>query len=334
MSSNTKITLILPETICRRMFTETDLGELRKLGDVRGPIDHKEAGALSAALAETEVAVTGWGSPTFDAALIAKAPKLRMIAHTAGSVKTLVTEAVYDRGISVTTSAAENAVPVAQYTVAMIVSLLKQVPWLADAYMRGDREEVERRKGLVRELDSLTVSIIGASRVGREVVRLLKGYPGLNILCYDPYLTDSAASALGVKKVSFEDACRCEVVSIHAPNIPETRHMFNARTLALLPDEAVLINTSRGALLDEAALIAEARRRPLYAILDVTDPEPLPADSPLRKERNILVTPHIAGAMNQSCKSMGRLAIQEIRRFIAGEKLQHAVTRQMLATQA
>jgi phosphoglycerate dehydrogenase-like enzyme len=110
--------------------------------------------------------------------------------------------------------------------------------------------------------------------------------------------------------------------------------MLDARTLALLPDHAVLINTSRGSLIDEAALVAEVRRRPLYVYLDVTDPEPPADDSPLRGEKNIVITPHVAGAMNQARRDMGRIAIDEPLAFLRGESLQHAVTREMLATQA
>ena len=110
--------------------------------------------------------------------------------------------------------------------------------------------------------------------------------------------------------------------------------MLNAKTLSLLPDHAVLINTSRGSVIDEAALIAETRRRPLYVYLDVTDPEPPAPDSPLRRERNILLTPHIAGGMNQARRDMGRLAIAETIGFLRGDPLEHEVTREMLPTQA
>jgi phosphoglycerate dehydrogenase-like enzyme len=186
----------------------------------------------------------------------------------------------------------------------------------------------------MRELQDMDVGIIAASRVGREVIAMLKTYSRINIKCYDPYLKPEAAEKLGVTLVSLQEACRCEVVSIHAPNIPETNRMFNARTLALLPDNAVLINTARGALVDEDALVNELKRRPLYACLDVTDPEPPKPDSPLRTAPNLILTPHVAGAVQQGCRDMGQLAIDEVLRFIAGEKLQHEVTREMMPTQA
>jgi phosphoglycerate dehydrogenase-like enzyme len=121
---------------------------------------------------------------------------------------------------------------------------------------------------------------------------------------------------------------------VHAPSLAETQHMINAKMLALMPDHAVFINTSRGQLVDETALLAELHRRPLYAALDVTDPEPPLADSPLRTAPNLVLTPHIAGAMHQARQEMGKLAIDETLRFLGNEPLQHEVTRAMLATQA
>jgi len=208
--------------------------------------------------------------------------------------------------------------------------MLKRIPWLFNSH--GDR--AARETGPIRELRDMKVGLISASRVGREVIRMLKSYQRLRVLVYDPYLQPSDAAELGVKSTSLEEVCRCDVVSCHAPSIPATHHMLNAKTLALLPDHAVLINTSRGSLIDEAALVAEVRRRPLYVYLDVTDPEPPAKDSPLCHEPNILLTPHIAGAMDQARKDMGRLAIDEALRFLAGQPLQHEVTREMLPTQA
>jgi phosphoglycerate dehydrogenase-like enzyme len=313
------------------MFAPRDLARLEEAATVVGPVETASAAELEEILASARVAITGWGSARFDKALLARSPMLRLVAHSAGSVKRIVTEAVYDRGIHVTTAAAANAAPVAETAVAMIVVMLKKIPWLLSS--GGDKTVIPSMAPL-RELRDLSVGLIGASRVGREMVRLLKCFPRLRVLVHDPHLSAEAARELGVELATLEQVCQCDVVSIHAPSIAATRHMLNARTLALLPDHAVLINTSRGALIDEAALIAEVRRRPLYVYLDVTDPEPHALDSPLRREQNILITPHVAGGMNQARRDMGRLAIDETLRFLRGEPLEHEVTRAMLPTQA
>lgn len=325
------VALAVSRSVHAMMFTDDALALLREAGAVVGPVEVATPEAVRPLLAGATVAITGWGTPRFDEFLLTAAPKLRLIAHSAGSVKPIATEAVYDRGIRVTTAAAANAAPVAETTVAMMVVMLKRIPWAI-------RQPWERKRlqqgGPIRELRDLNVGLIGASRVGREVVRLLRSYPRLRVKICDPYLSPSDAAAMGVELAPLDEVCRCDVVSVHAPSVPATRQILNARTLALLPDHAIIINTSRGSLVDEAALLAEMRRRPLYAYLDVTDPEPPPADSPLFHEPNILVTPHISGGMNQAQKDMGRLAIGQALRFLRGQPLEHEVTREMLPTQA
>ena len=334
MSSKPVVAMALAADWLGQMFFAEDLHRLREVADVRDPVRRAAARTLRPLLTDATAAITGWGTPQFDAALLEHAPRLRLIAHSGGSIKGIVTPAVYDRGIRVTTAAAANAVVVAEFTVAMIVAMLKQVPWVIGRYTRGEGENRGRQPGPIRELRDLSIGIVAAGRIGREVIRLLGAYPRLRIKVYDPYLSPESAGLLGVDRASLEDVCRCDVMSIHAPDIPETRHMFNARTIALLPDHAVLINTSRGALIDEPDLVAEVRRRPLYVWLDVTDPEPPAVDSPLRHEPNILLTPHLAGAMSQARRDMGRIAIEETLRFLRGEPLKHEVTREMLPTQA
>ena len=325
------VALALSRTIHDMMFTPQDLQRLRDAAHVIGPPQVATQEQIAPLLAEATVAITGWGTAPMTNGLLSAAPKLRLVAHSAGSVKTLVSEDLYDRGIRVSTAAGANAAPVAETTVAMMVVMLKRIPWLFASH--GDKT-ILQTVGPVRELRDLRVGLISASRVGREVIRLLKEYPRLRVLVYDPHLSTDGAADLGVELASLDEVCRCEVVSVHAPSIPATRHMFNARTLGLMPDHAILINTSRGSLIDEAALVAEVRRRPLYVYLDVTDPEPPAADSPLRHEPNILLTPHIAGGMNQARRDMGRMAIDETLRFLRGEPLDHEVTRAMLPTQA
>jgi len=328
------VALFMPPRLIRRMFREPDLARLQHAVNLVDPGMTDANLPVYASLENATVIITGWGTPPIDATVLNHASHVKLIAHSAGSVRNLIKEIAFDRGIRVTTAASANAIPVAEFTVAMIVSLLKQVPWIGPAYLRHDLEEVAQRKAHVRELADLNVGLIAASRVGRLVIQLLGSYHNLTIKLYDPFLSEKDAAELGVVKSSLEDVCKCNVISVHAPNLPETRHMISARMLALMPDHAVFINTSRGALVDESALLAELHTRPIYCALDVTDPEPLPIDSPLRSAPNLLITPHIAGAMNQARRNMGKLAIDETLRFLRGEPLQHEVTRTMLATQA
>jgi len=293
--------------------------------------------SVAAALARAEVLLTCWGCPPITAEQLALMPRLRAIVHGAGSVKSHVTQDCWDAGLLVSTAADANALPVAEYTVAMITLAAKRVFAVIDdartpAGRDGRRRDFARqpRSGMYRTV----IGLIGASRVGRATATLLRCLD-VEVLLADPTISDAAATELGATLVDLDDLMqRSEIVSMHAPNIPATRHMIDARRLALMRNGATLINTSRGALLDHDALIAETRSGRLWAILDVTDPEPLPADSPLWDMPNVVLTPHIAGSNGGEIYRMGASAVQEITRLAAGEPLAHGITEAEVATQA
>ncbi len=280
----------------------------------------------SALLAEAQILVTGWGCPRIDAAVLEAAPRLRLIAHAAGSVKALVGPEAFDRGITVVSAADANALPVAEFTVGAILFANKRVFDLAAAYRR-------ERRGLNLYLSApaaignfgKVIGLIGASRIGRRVAELLRPYD-FELLLADPLVSAEDARALGAEKLELDELlARSDVVSVHAPSLPETRHMLDARRLGLMRDGTILINTARGALIDQAALIAELVSGRLSAVLDVTEPDILPAESPLYDLPNVLLTPHIAGAMGEERQRFGRLVTDEIERFIRGEALRHAI---------
>jgi phosphoglycerate dehydrogenase-like enzyme len=122
---------------------------------------------------------------------------------------------------------------------------------------------------------------------------------------------------------------QADIVSLHAPAKEQTRHMLNAERLSLMKDDVLLINTARGTLIDEPALVEELSKGRFFAFLDVTDPEPLADDSPLRTLDNVVVTPHIAGCI-ENCNRMGELAVEELRRFFAGEPAVYQITPELL----
>src|SRR5215218_233499 len=206
MSSKPVVALALSRATHDIMFTPHDLARLREAATVIGPPECGTAEHLRPLLKSATVAITGWGTDHIGADLLEHAPNLKLIAHSAGTVKTLVDNAAYDRGVRVTNSAAANAEPVAETTVAMMVVLLKRIPWLLPAH--GDRAAI--KSGPVRELRDMDVGLIGASHVGREVIRLLKSYPRLHVKVYDPFLTEPDARELGVEIAPLDEVCRCE----------------------------------------------------------------------------------------------------------------------------
>jgi phosphoglycerate dehydrogenase-like enzyme len=169
------------------------------------------------------------------------------------------------------------------------------------------------------------VGLIGASRVGRRVLELLRPYD-LTVALADPYLNAAEAARLGATLLPLDDLLRTStIVSVHAPDIPQTRGLLDRRRLALIPDGGVLINTARGALVDHDALIDELVAGRISAFLDVTDPEPPPADSPLFTLPNVFLTPHVAGSMGNELERLGRSTVEELERLTDGRPLIYQV---------
>ncbi len=163
--------------------------------------------------------------------------------------------------------------------------------------------------------------------IGRRVRELLRAL-SVQVYAYDPYVDPAEAAALGVHLVSLEALFReCDVVSLHAPNIPETRRMLRGHHFNSMKPGACFINTARGALIDEAEMMeALQARTDLTAVLDVTYPEPPLADSLLYTLPNVVLTPHIAGSMDKECYRMADFMIEECERFLSGKPLLYRVT--------
>ncbi len=271
---------------------------------------------LLALLPQAEACLTSWDVAQLDAEVLAAAPHLKAMAHMGSSVKRFVSEALWQRGIHVTSAAPALAEDVAITTLGLMITGMKRIWPLGQLVRQGGwRESVYWPS---RELRHKWVGIIGASHVGRHLMRLLQPF-GVYLLLSDPFVTAEQAAVLGAEKVELEELLRrADIVSLHAPVKPDTVHLLNVGRLALMKDDALLINTARGALIDEAALIAELSQGRFFAFLDVTEPEPPAPDSPLRQLDNVVVIPHLAGCI-EDCSHMGEMAVEELRRFFAGE---------------
>ena len=317
-----KAALAMRADLPRRLFDEASWAKLHDLVELvsEEPLTSFDGDGL----ADVEVLITGWDCPRVDASVLDRAPKLAAVIHAAGTVKGHLDPVCWDRGIVVSTAADANAIPVAEYTVAMILLAGKGVFPIAHRYR-------QRRAAFdtVREFPTIgnfrrRVGIVGASRIGRRVIELLGPYD-VETGVYDPCHGDRDLDDL----LGWAD-----VVSLHAPALPETRHMIDARRLALMRDGATLINTARGWLVDHDALLAELRSGRLSAILDVTEPDVPPADSPLYALPNVLLTPHIAGSLGNELVRLGNWAVSELARYVAGEPFAAPVSREDLARMA
>jgi phosphoglycerate dehydrogenase-like enzyme len=327
-----EIAVLIPESTWQQVMSPAGAAKLASLGTVNrveaaGP-DHARQ-----AIAQADVAVTGWRSARLTAELLAAAPRLRLIAHTAGSVKGLIDPSAWDRGIAVTHAAAMIADAVAEMCLQLALLCLRRTHEL-DRGMRAGKTWDELRAWPGELLGGKKVGLVGAGYVARKHLRLLQPF-NCDVLVYDPYLSDEAARELGVRKVDLDTLFReCKVVSNHAPITPETRELIGESQLALLGQGSVFVNTARAYTVDYAALLRELRTGRFYAALDVFEKEPLAAGSPFFDLPNVILTPHAAGHSLDSHVAQGQAMVDEIERFLGGQPLKYRVTREQLAVMA
>ena len=325
-----KIALAVAEKHYKEVFTAKAVDELRKLGEVS--IDSGEATveSIKKTVKDADIVVTSWGTPNLDKEILDECPNLKFVMHAAGSVKPIVSDELWKRGIRVCASTKPLGEGVAETTLGFTIAACKNFFALNEMIHNGGYERVG-----VKELYEITVGVISAGFVGRHYIKLLRNF-GVNILLYDPFVSEERAADMGCTKATLQELLRdSDVVSIHAPSIPETNHMFNKDTLALMKKDAILINTSRGSVIDELALYEHMKAGNLkYACLDVYDPEPILPENPLRTLPNVIMTPHLAGLVTNGRLRIGAHTVEQIKKYLAGEPLDCEVREEMLKTMA
>jgi len=331
MAKTLRTALVMHPVVAEELIRADHRERLDRAVALVQPAPVRDFADLGDELERLDIVITSWGCPPLDEAALERMPRLQLVAHLAGSVKGFLDDAVWRRGVLVTNAVSANAVPVAEYTLAAILFANKRVFQLQRIY----RAVRENRAPWSREAPDVgnyrkTIGIVGASHVGQLVIRHLRSFD-FRVLLYDPYVSQMAARDLGVTKVGLADLlASADVVSLHVPLLPETRHLLGARELSLMKTGATLVNTSRGAVVDQRALEAELRRERLFAVLDTTDPDVLPPDSPLFDLPNVFLTPHIAGSLGREAERLTDCIVDEVERFARGAGLKHLVRRELL----
>lgn len=281
-------------------------------------------------LARAKVIFSTWGMPKLDEEFLAAAPSLEAVFYAAGSIRAFATDESYGRGIVISSSWAANAVPVSEYTLATILLSLKQF-W---AHARNTRENISGGLDVCGAYGA-KVGLVSLGAIGKLVARRLGSFE-LDLIAHDPFVDPESAQELDVSLVSLEELFRVsDVVSLHTPWLPETEGLITGDLVRSMKHGATLINTSRGAVVNEPELCEVLRERPdLTAVLDVTWPEPPAPDSPLRTLPNVVLTPHIAGSMGREIERMGRWMIDEFFRYHSGSPLKHSISPAMLKRMA
>jgi len=312
-----RIGVVIHTLLAERLFSPADRARLEKLGEVRWA-DSREPPTDAAAarlLADCDVGVGSWGTPCpKSAGFLAACPRLRLWEHVAGTVRHMLGPHLAGQKLTIASCKTAIADNVAELALGEIIVGLRRVPENAAANRAGPASWPPQMKSLYES----TVGVISASEVGKRVVRLLAPFD-CRILLYDPFVTDRQAAAMGAERVKdLLDLCRAsDVVTLHAPALPSTARMLGAAHFKAMRDDAVFINTARGMCIDEAALCEELAKGRLWAFIDVTDPEPAAADSPLRRLPNVVLTSHIAGL---PWHNIGAQAVDDIARFLNGKR--------------
>lgn len=298
--------------------------------EVAGPMDRERIAGRMDLLAGVEIIFGGWGMPALDEAFLAAAPNLRAVFYGAGSIRGIVSEAFWSRGIPIVSAYAMNAVPVAEYVHSAVLLSLKHV-WRYALGMQRTGRYLEKA-GAVPGAYGSTVGLVSLGQIGRRVADSLRRHD-LRVLGYDPYCSAAEAADLGIELAGLEEIFACaDVVSLHTPLLDDTRGMITGRHFAAMKPGATFINTARGALVREDEMAVVLRARPdLTAVLDVIWPQPPAPDSPLLTLPNVVLTPHLAGAMDGECRRLGRLLLDELQAFLAGRPLRWEITREQAA---
>lgn len=313
----------------KKLFSEDTIDSIRKLGILKINEQASSPEIIRQLVTDADIAITSWGCPMFTEELLEYACNLKAIIHAAGSVKDIVSKSVWRRGIRVANSAEPLGRGVAETALGLTLLSVKNIWRLSRNIAAGGWSEGYEE---VRELYDIKIGVIGAGHAGRHYIKLLQNFE-VNILLYDPAVSSEKAAELGARKVSFEELVGfSDVVSIHAPSLPETYHMINRDVLKLMKKDAVLINTARGSLVDENALYEHMACGNLkYTCLDVTDPEPLAKDNPLRGLENVIITPHLAGLAGNGQKQIGAHVASELGRYLNGEPMKCEIYEKMLS---
>ena len=326
-----RVLVLASDVLFSHFFPESARACLGEVAEWSQHAGRDDSAQLRAEIGQADVLMTTWHSPFLRMDMLGTQPRVRLIAHCGGEVKSRMEQAVFDH-VTVTNAAEPMAVPVAEMALALMLTLVRRLPDYA-AEMQAGVVRTNEYVSCGETVRGRKVGLIGFGRIGKAFARLVEPL-GVELLVTDPYCAAETVAVHKGKLLGLDDLLNsCSVVVLAAGLTPETQNLLDQRRLSLMPDGAYLINVARGGLVDMNALLAELRKDRLTVALDVTDPfEPLPPDHELRQLPNVLLTPHVAAGGIEMRRAIGAVAVEEVVRFCKGEQLENVVTQDMLAT--
>ena len=264
------------------------------------------------------------GGMRYDGTIMDRAPNLLVISRMGIGFENIDLRAATERGIAVTFTPEGPTIATAEHAVALIFAIAKDVKKASYGLVHDRRPDYYGRHSAV-EIYKARVGLVGLGRIGSHVAGILSA-AGARIAAYDPYISEGRARELGVERAGSLEALLegSDIVSLHLPLNASTRHLIRAETLATMKPGSILVNVSRGGLVDEAALLDSLDQGHLRgAGLDVTDPEPAEADNPLLHRNDVIVTPHVGSATYAGKRRILSMAIDNLRLSLTCQRPQH-----------
>lgn len=258
-----------------------------------------------------------------DREIIEKAKNLKIIARAGIGVDNIDVETATQRGIVVVNAPGGNTTSTAEHTIGLIFAVARKIP---QAYQSMKEKKWDRKKFTGMELRGKTVGVIGLGRIGYEVAKRCKALD-MNVIAYDPYIPAERAQKIGVRLVDFETLLReSDIITIHVPKTKETTGLIDEREIELMKDGVIIINTARGGIIKEEALIKALMKGKIGGVgLDVYEQEPPNFDSPLFRFENVVTTPHIAASTKEAQISVGKIIAEDIVSFAKNLPAKNAV---------
>lgn len=268
-------------------------------------------------LRDMDVCICGWGSSPFNEIALRYANRLKIVAHTGGSASNFITKELFEKGIKVVSGNWFFAQSLAEGTLAYMLSSLRDIPYYNNEVHEGRwRSDYYYNESILDQ----TIGFIGFGMTAQILVSMLKPFH-VKIKVYSEHKTNEIYEEYGVERASLEEVITtCKIISIHMAQREDTYHLINRELLKKIPDGSILINTSRGALIDEEALADELSTGRFKAALDVYEIEPLPKESRLRGLANVILIPHMGGPTIDRRKSCTHGILDDIERFYNGDK--------------
>lgn len=318
--------IVMEDIFVDQVYPEYLRNELKEsIEFVSEPITKEQLFTDLNILKDVEVIFSGWGGPHFDKKTLDAAPNLKIVFYGAGSIKKIVTDEFWKKGVRITTANAANAVPVGEFTLACTILGLKNTIKMSREIERTREYPKPGEREIIGGFNA-KIGMISLGAIARHTLDLFKKFD-YQVMAYDPFLGEEEAIKLGVKLVSLDTIFKeSDVVSLHTPLLDSTKEMIQKNHFLSMKSNATFINTARGAVVNESEMIeALQERSDITAFLDVVYPEPPAKDSGLYEMDNVLLTPHIAGSEGQEVARMGDLMVKEFKRYLENKELSYEI---------